>query len=210
MKLREMQEKFLQGLTTENIPADFKSGHHFKVYKNAYAIRLKESLEEDFPETLSQIENADDVLNSYIKAHPSSSWTLAEFAQHFPEFIRGQFGHELFISASKEWLEWVAFSIGSSTEATVTPPTENVAIHLNPSLQMLEDQDTLFLIYYWNKELQEERIHSKWKPLIEDSLKLKSLDSILAGLNLEESEVVSMVEKLSRLGIILGFREGTC
>lgn len=210
MSLRDLQEKFLKGLTDGSTPDEFKPGHHYKVYKNAYIIRLKDSLEEDFPKTLSEIDHADDVLKAYIQSHPSSSWTLAEYAEHFPAFIKSQFGHDLFVTASREWAEWVAHNIGHHVDASVTPPVEHAALHLNPSLQLIEDGEWFHVIYYFNQGLREETFELKWKKLLDESMKLRSLDDILPELQVEETEVVTVVEKMSRLGIILGFREGKC
>lgn len=210
MSLRDLQEKFLNGLLRGTTPDDFKPGHHYEVYKNAYLLRLKDSLEEDFPKTLSEVENADDVLKSYIQSHPSSSWTLAEYAQHFPEFIKSRFAHTLYVTAAREWAEWVAYNIGQHSDASMTPPAEHVALHLNPSLQMVEDHESFHVIYYFNHGLREETFPLRWKELLDESLKLRPLDSILPELDADEAEVVTVVEKMSRLGIILGFREGKC
>lgn len=209
MSLRDFQERFLKGLLHGETPEDFKAGHHFKVYKNAYVIRLKDSLEEDFPETLAELQDADDVLKSYIHAHPSNSWTLAEYAQHFPEFIKKKYGHALYVTASREWAEWIAHNIGQHEDSSVTPPAERAALHVNPSLQMIEDGEVFHAIYYFNQGLREETFDLKWKKLLDQSMKLRPLDNILPELSVEETEVVAVVEKMSRLGIILGFREGT-
>lgn len=206
--LRQFQERFLKSLLNEDTPTDFKPGHHFKVYQNAYWSRLEESLEEDFPETLAMLTKPDEVIRSYIREYPSSSWTLSELALNFPEFIKKKFTWEHYISASREWAQWLAFNIGCEVDSTLAPPLEKVALHLNPSLQIIQDNEVIHLIYYWNYALHEEVFPTKWKQFLIDSQNLCPLDYILQELKLEETEVISTIETMSRLGIILGFCEG--
>lgn len=61
------------------------------IYANAYRSRLNEVLAKDFPAVKLWLSEAwDGLVNDYIDAHPSNSFTLRDFGARFPAFLAAQ------------------------------------------------------------------------------------------------------------------------
>ena len=206
MGLKSLQQDFLLRMRTEGLPQGLAPKHHFSVYQSAYRLRLRDSLKDDFPETLENISDATEILDAFIEAHPSRSWTLAEFAREFPRFIEKK-SPELALSAKKEWARWIAFSIGVS-EPEPYDLEETFALFINPSLQVVSEGETCYLIYDSRQGIKEHAIPRQWLPLIERSQALSPFQTIQSELNAPEAELVALVQEWSALGIILGFTRG--
>lgn len=66
--------------------------YQLSVYANAYALRLKEVLESDYPAVGRAIgsERFDDLAEGYIQHYPSHSFTLREYGSHFQCYVDGK------------------------------------------------------------------------------------------------------------------------
>lgn len=85
----KFQESFLKGLAT-----------HDDVYANAYYIRIRESLTEDFP-TLKENFNEDEwhsFIHEFTSTFPSDCWTLAEVSDRFVRYLKKK------SNISSEWI----------------------------------------------------------------------------------------------------------
>ncbi|RYZ69428.1 MAG: DUF2063 domain-containing protein, partial [Proteobacteria bacterium] len=60
-----------------------------EVYSDAWFMRIEESLAEDFPKFRETVDDEewDQLVRSYLKAHPSSSYTLARTGDKLPAFL---------------------------------------------------------------------------------------------------------------------------
>lgn len=104
MKLRDLQINFKDTIkSTEDdilsIPAlpimpstNFSVEERIKVYRNAYYIRISESLEEDFPKTIKLLGiNIKDLTKDFLKEHPSDSYYLSNISSKFPRYIADKY-----------------------------------------------------------------------------------------------------------------------
>lgn len=203
--LSELQRDFLSGILTESTPDNLGPHSRFGVYSRAYRIRLRDSLEEDFPETLAGIPHFESLLNKYIEEHPSSFWTVGEFAKYFPAFIRRTFPGEpeLAFLAELEWARWVAASIG---DPFISPPvTSNAAIRIlvNPSLQIVQSESENVLVYFAGGKLREERVSLEDVLFIKESLSGKDISDF----TLSEDLLIKYFTYWSTAGVIIGFKE---
>lgn len=199
--LSELQHEFLNAIQNDKTPEGIHVGSRFRVYSEAYRIRLIESLEEDFPETLSYIHESEKFLEAYIEKYPSTFWTLGEFGVNFPIFVESIHPH-LAIQARREWARWVARSVG---EPIILPPvsTENeIAIAINPSLQIINGEN-VEAIYYFKNEIKEIIINLEEEMILKKCLSGKGVSE----LGVSEDILLPLVTRLTAMGIIVGFKE---
>lgn len=98
MKLADLQSAFQDALLKggsdilEHIPdsAREKKDVLFGVYRNAYVIRLRGILREDFERVHTYVgdDAFDELARAFIAAHPSQTLNARYYAQAFPQFVR--------------------------------------------------------------------------------------------------------------------------
>jgi hypothetical protein len=201
--LLELQKEFLAGLETGSEPQSLRAGSRFHVYSRAYKIRLKESIEEDFPETLSQMPEKEKVLDKFIRSHRSSFWTLAEYSKKFPEFCSQFYPRDskLIYTAKLEYAKCLASSIG---DPDVPPPMSiegEIVVVLNPSIQVVSEGDRHALVYFAKGDLVEEVV-KKEEVIILNSFLAKVP---VSKLDHPESQILSFVTRATSTGLIIGF-----
>ncbi len=199
--LREIQNEFLKAIQSDQKPSGLQDGSRFGVYSRAYRIRLIESLEEDFPETLKDICNTVEYLEAYIKKYPSSFWTLGEFGVNFPAYVESTYPR-LARSAKREWAQWVARSIGEPQIPPASTTEGEIVLVINNSLQIVSDE-MVEVIYYFRQDLREEVISSQEELILRKCLNGKSVSE----LGLSEDRLVPLVTRWTEVGIVIGFKE---
>lgn len=91
MKLRQLQQEFKAAVKQRTVP-DKLNALRFRVYSNAYWIRMEESLEEDFPllvEALGE-ESFSELVEDFLTKLPSSFSSLSEVSKALPEFLKNK------------------------------------------------------------------------------------------------------------------------
>jgi hypothetical protein len=94
------------------------------VYRNAYRIRLVESMEEDFPEVLQILGQSEfeKLTFAYLDRYPSRYWTLARVGENFARFIRSSTWVEQFpYLADLAKFEWLHIEC---SRALLSPPAD--------------------------------------------------------------------------------------
>lgn len=82
MQLRTLQNDFYKSLFGEN-----DSGR-LGVYQYAHRARLEEAIREDFPLSLELCPDAELLLEEFLSAPRSRTYTLNAFGAHWLEFLR--------------------------------------------------------------------------------------------------------------------------
>lgn len=73
------------------MPSDRLAGiDRLEIYRTAYQLRLHEALESDFPALADYLgpRRFGDLVRGYVRAHPSTSYTLNRLGDHLPEYLR--------------------------------------------------------------------------------------------------------------------------
>jgi hypothetical protein len=104
-------------LVREQPPLSTRERLH--VYQEAYEVRLKESLRDDFGRVRAQLsfEQFEGLISSFISAHPSTSRNLAEYSEGFVDFVRKN-ASSLFLEALKDWMEIASENAGAPDQLT--------------------------------------------------------------------------------------------
>lgn len=111
MSLLELQRSFRSALLDK--PSDIRerlAGEReigIGVYKNAYRMRLRDSLRETYEKTWAWLGDArfDASVNRYIDTHRPRSWTLADYGEGFDEILAAEFA-DAQEAVELAWLEW--------------------------------------------------------------------------------------------------------
>lgn len=122
--LAELQQQFkdvvkdksdrLDGMLT---PRD-DHAKRLHIYQYAFAARLSESLEEDFDQVRIVLgaDHFGKLVEKYMTIQTSRSWTVAEYSEAFPDFLRTQIQEKyIFDLAEFEWLK-IKCSLGASAQ----------------------------------------------------------------------------------------------
>ena len=82
------------------------TSQRLQIYRDAYMIRLRESLRDDFPKVESALGETqfEEIIEEFIKSHPSRVPNLAEYSAGFPEFVRTR-TPQAYLAAVQDWLE---------------------------------------------------------------------------------------------------------
>jgi hypothetical protein len=162
--LAQLQHNFLHSILDRNqssiVSAISASGRaapttQLAVYSNAYLLRLREVLEIDFPVLATVLgENAFNKLaDTYIKVHPSHTYSLRSFGAQLATFLRKQPGYkETPVLAELATFEW---GLGQAFDAVNNPvittetmsqiPPENW-----PRLQLVFHASVYRIDFVWN------------------------------------------------------------
>ncbi len=84
----ELTAKLLESLGIVD-QAPIQAAERMGIYRTAFAIRMSNALEEDFPETRELLgeKKFARLVKNYLAEVPSRSWTLAELGEALPEFV---------------------------------------------------------------------------------------------------------------------------
>lgn len=112
--LRELQRAFHAAMLAPEPPAvDWASERRFRVYHDAYRLRLEECLAADFPLTRRALgeEPFRSAAWAYVERHPSRYRNVGEIGQHFPGFLAERSGVAPWLAdlARYEWLQAESF-----------------------------------------------------------------------------------------------------
>ena len=117
-RFREVVKNKTDGLDEMLTPRDeYKTRLH--IYQYAFTARLQESLEEDFEQVRGLLgkQRFAELTEKYISAQPSQSWTVAEFSEAFPAFLRNNVPEKyIYDLAEFEWIK-IKCSLGAATHA---------------------------------------------------------------------------------------------
>lgn len=76
------------------------------VYKNAYRIRIQESLQEDFPKTFKLLPKPlKPLIMEFTNQYPSNTFTLSNYSEYFPKFISEKFRDDSYLQ-NLAYFEW--------------------------------------------------------------------------------------------------------
>ena len=159
MRLLEMQRQMLAELRhpvapeeTDQAAAYIRPGPRLSarerlgIYHRSYWARLRSSLAEDFPtlRVLVGRRRFSALLDTYLSAHPSHSWTLRNLGQHLPQWLEAhpeQAGRRWRAALDAARLEWAyveAYDVAAwpplNADAAVSAETR---LCLQPHLRLL-------------------------------------------------------------------------
>lgn len=115
-KLAEIQNLIQSSVKSRSLPQDLiyviaekppiSIEQRFHIYQDAYAIRLKESIRDDFPriENVLQSEHYNYIIDIFIKKNPSRHANLAEYSELFVNYIEQNYT-ELTHLVYLDWFE---------------------------------------------------------------------------------------------------------
>ncbi len=123
LALADLQQRFkdvvknkIDGLDEVLTPRDeYKTRLH--IYQYAFSARLQESLDEDFEQVRAQLGEKlfSELTEKYISVQPSLSWTVAEFSEAFPGFLKTHVAEKyIYDLAEFEWIK-IKCSLGAAT-----------------------------------------------------------------------------------------------
>ncbi len=118
-KLGRLQSRFLNSVldTNEPVPPEIQPSHNmnaaarFKIYQDAYRLRLVEALAENYPalHTITGDDWFEEICLAYIDAHPSRHFSIRYFGHEMPGFLRHRETPLLAEMAQFEWAIRYAF-----------------------------------------------------------------------------------------------------
>jgi hypothetical protein len=125
------------------------------VYTNAYRLRLREVLANDYPVLSAAVGDDvfDELANAYIEAHPSHGYSLRSFGAKLATFLRKQPGYrETPVLTELAMFEW---SLGNSFDAADDPVISIEAMAQIPpdhwpGLQLLFHTSVHRINFVWN------------------------------------------------------------
>ncbi|MFA6303998.1 MAG: DNA-binding domain-containing protein [Legionella sp.] len=149
-------------VTTKDLNSDLRLG----IYKDAYRLRLLESLRINFPGLYQYLgsEEFEKLCSAYIEAHPSSYRSIRWFGDFLADFIKHYYvGKHAYLSelADLEWKMTLSFDAADAPlmrvedMAVIAPESwAGLQFSAHPSVQRMN--------YFWN-------VVPVWKAVIHDS-----------------------------------------
>lgn len=226
------QRQFKELLLSARDPAGTGIQGHLEVYRNAYAIRMSESLLEDFPHTLDAVEEFMGGcpvawVNTYLEQHPSRYASLAEVGSDFARFLSGSDAVRAipWISdlARLEWAGILARTAGRGSQLprsqAVLCDRDELRLQLSPSVQLIRSEwqvqrwtkkqvpvqsPVALLVYDREEDDPWEEVSPEQAALLERALQGVPLDRLIEGLHASETEVIQWLRKWSESGAIAG------
>ena len=96
------------------------------IYRNMYLLRMEEALEVDYGMVQKALgpEKFFELVEEYVKVHPSRSWTLNHLGRHFPEFVAqaGFLGRQRSALGELARLEWALCEVFDAERSPVLDP----------------------------------------------------------------------------------------
>lgn len=171
MQLKELQQAFKQHVfsgdnaVTDSIVSDkLSSEFRLSLYANAYASRLIETLEKDFPVVMTMLGEITfyELCQGYIQKCPSVFTSLRWFGKNFAEYLRETAPyreHDYLIDMARfEWLLVDAFnaadqpSIGEADIAQVPPQSwPDLSFRFHPSVHTMPYRFNIIPIWQAHK-----------------------------------------------------------
>lgn len=102
-----------QALELLLVKPPLSSTQRMMIYQDAYLMRLKESLTDDFERVQSQLNSPaqfEKIIHSFIIQCPSTVRNIAEYSEDFPFFLKDHYP-DLFESALCDWYSLVAIKM---------------------------------------------------------------------------------------------------
>lgn len=154
-----------------------------KIYQDAYQIRLRESISEDFSRVSEKLgpEGFKKIIHDYILTHPSTYVSLAEYSQNFPKFLKN-ISIELCELAQIDWIEIMAHYVrGMKSENLLTPEEiqsgQNFHLVLNPTLFTVIGEKEITIAYRRADEVHTLSLNPvEWRLLKLININKKSID----------------------------------
>ena len=181
------------------------------IYQDAYRIRMLESLRDDFSRVEEQLDSAefDRLAQAYIFEFPSRYASLAEFSQHFPEFLK-KTSNELFELASIDWIEILSTqargikreNILSVIDIQSGAPCQLV---LNPTLFFFKGTGALTISYRRSDEVFVKVISPSEFVILElltQSMSVDKFSIVLGDLEKDITQVQSLISSFIQNEII--------
>jgi hypothetical protein len=131
--LLNLQLNFKETLMTDGVSIEALLNNHahsasaVAIYKNAYQLRLIETLKADYPvlESLLGTERFSELSMEYLTEYPSTSFTLRHFGQHLGKFLKHNAVYKkqpyLAEMADFEWQLTDVFDLANIQLATIDP-----------------------------------------------------------------------------------------
>lgn len=163
-------DHLISQIVCEKPPISFDK--RLKIYQEAYHIRLKESLMEDFTRVEEKVghEEFKKIIHEFISSHPSVYITLAEYSQNFPFFLKNISG-ELYELAQIDWIEIMAYYTQEISKEKLLTPTEvqsgqRFQFVLNPTLFTFTGETEITMAFRREEEVFLKTIQkSEWRLL---------------------------------------------
>lgn len=235
MKLRQLQQEFKASVKKRSVPEKLNP-LRFRVYSNAYWIRMEESLEEDFPllvEALGQ-DGFSELVEDFLTKFPSQFSSLSEISKALPDFLTNKkwanrypyapdLGRleiaELF-SRQSPWIEPCDYSeLSKFSQQELL----EAVFHLQPSARLLkldwsmdrsdvsksQQQKNYSLILKEKSELRSYQLQEfEYKILERLSLK-EALGSVLESLQAEVPlRLGESFRKWAEIGLFISYQKG--
>ena len=90
------------------------------VYQEAYEVRIKESLRDDFARVRGQLslEQFESLISKFIRDYPSTTRNLAEYSEGFVDFVRTNTS-SIYQDALKDWMEIISENADDPIQLTL-------------------------------------------------------------------------------------------
>lgn len=159
--LLNLQLNFKETLMTGEVGIEALLNNHVHsasavaIYKNAYQLRLIETLTADYPVLASLLgtEQFNELSVEYLSEYPSTSFTLRHFGQHLSQFLKQDTIYKkqpyLAEMAGFEWQLTDVFDIADSQLATIDDMSKVKAEHW-PHLTVNFHASVRWLNQHWN------------------------------------------------------------
>ncbi len=140
----------------------FNASERMGIYRNAYRIRLKECLAEDFPVTakLMGSKKFDRISEDYIRLRPSRYSSLVDFGENFAKFLRNKRALSKIFSELADY-EWAIIDCRFTENRPKNLLKPDQLAELSPEEIMVERDPSVFamesswpLIQVWRKKRQ--------------------------------------------------------
>ncbi|MGZ3749492.1 MAG: HvfC/BufC family peptide modification chaperone [Pseudobdellovibrionaceae bacterium] len=207
--LFELQLELQNAIKNKNLPQNLKEALYEKppisislrvqIYQEAYTLRLKESLRDDFPRVEEALDGKnlggkdfENLVLEFIQLHPSKFKNLAEYSGDFPEFLKTK-SHLLYELAIKDWLEILSTQAPEPSHSlSAVEVQEGVlfAIKRHPASFTQKIDEKYFLSFRIKDEIQFKELTQKEKDLLDYLRNRKSLGEVSSySLNIGFSEM---------------------
>ncbi len=210
MSLRELQHQWQAGVFDEKaqpiVQHIINPEERALIYVDSYRARLIETLEKTFLLLYQKMgdDNFCELALNYIDAHPSESFSIAQFGRQLPLFLRE--GHEAELADVAE-LDWAIFeALDAKTKKCLTREDlqtipeaqwENVVFELHPSLRLVNK----YRVYRKGLQIFYVEISAQEKQVLESIQQQKTFGKICESLSetLSEEEVANyLIQQIVR------------
>lgn len=172
------------------------------IYHDAYAIRLRESLRDDFSSVELQVgsDKFESIAKKYILEHPSKFQNLAEYSEEFPKFLENQ-NSDLAVLAYQDWYRILSDHVKLPEKKCSAEDIANglkFCIQVLPSSLFKKINNTYFLVYKCDGEVLVLDINEEQYQLLRFFEKEKNVEEVSDYIDqekLNESEILNLVQE---------------